>query len=664
MPQPDPSKRPYRPGSETGSTVSVRLPDDITSLAPSSSVASRGGRSRSSSPSRVKAELAAATPRVVYIHESTDPNSVAASLLLATLTKGSEYGPDEEVARKVANASCQCATELRSEGSWLNKVALPLLEGAIAELPLECWSIQTESVDPQYQPRYTARDTYTRKVDLVVGLPVDFWKVDYEQAGLNTPGKCFSHMTHPHTGKRVLGPGVEIKAADGNLDEYANNVDAGGFTMPLVAETLSYANAFRQQFGIETNSTWDEMAANVLVLRENGVTLEFTTMNGSAVVKQADVILDTYPLDYATQDPLNDLDYYANKQSPDGPAMAWAIFSIVANEMSPSGCSAFTYGQYSYKPYVRAPFFQMSEQLIDDAAINGGTHPAFPFLTGHGGANQVALFGYLGLRLLPDDYLHVYPNLPPQIPYLKYRTFYWHGWPIDAWSNYTHTIISRATDAQVLDTADQRFANQTITVRSGTKTNFTMYSLPASGSLVIPNLRTGSRDTITGNLVQCQPVQSVNTFQPGQFPISVVDGASSTKWQPAWAANMSAVTVSFGSEAGSMVSGFYFDWAQAPPVNATVIFHNQTLGDPTMAYYSQSSNYQIVASLHNIALSDPYNPQTTNLDVIAIPSGNTTNVTLAEPVPATKYASLLIVGNHRAGSELDPVWFPDGQADV
>ncbi|KAJ6019886.1 hypothetical protein N7499_002973 [Penicillium canescens] len=447
-------------------------------------------------------------------------------------------------------------------------------------------------------------------------------------------------------------------------DEYANNVDAGGFTMPLVAETLSYANAFRQQFGIETNSTWDEMAANVLVLRENGVTLEFTTMNGSAVVKQADVILDTYPLDYATQDPLNDLDYYANKQSPDGPAMAWAIFSIVANEMSPSGCSAFTYGQYSYKPYVRAPFFQMSEQLIDDAAINGGTHPAFPFLTGHGGANQVALFGYLGLRLLPDDYLHVYPNLPPQIPYLKYRTFYWHGWPIDAWSNYTHTIISRATDAQVLDTADQRFANQTITVRSGTKTNFTMYSLPASGSLVIPNLRTGSRDTITGNLVQCQPVQSVNTFQPGQFPISVVDGASSTKWQPAWAANMSAVTVSFGSEAGSMVSGFYFDWAQAPPVNATVIFHNQTLGDPTMAYYSQSSNYQIVASLHNIALSDPYNPQTTNLDVIAIPSGNTTNVTLAEPVPATKYASLLIVGNHRAGSELDPVWFPDGQADV
>jgi hypothetical protein len=141
MPQPDPSKRPYRISSETASTISVHLPDDITSLAPSSSAASRGGRSRSSSPSRVRAELAAATPRVVYVHESTDPKSVAASQLLATLTQSSEFAPDEDVARKISNASCRCATELRSEGSWLNKVALPLLEGAIAELPLECWSM-------------------------------------------------------------------------------------------------------------------------------------------------------------------------------------------------------------------------------------------------------------------------------------------------------------------------------------------------------------------------------------------------------------------------------------------------------------------------------------------------------------------------------------------
>lgn len=96
-------------------------------------------------------------------------------------------------------------------------------------------------------------------------------------------------------------------------DEYANQVDAGGFTMPLIAETLRRANDFRQQFGIDRNSTWNEKASDVLVLRENGVTLEFTSMNGSAAVKQADVVLNTFPLDYTanytTQNSLNDLDY-------------------------------------------------------------------------------------------------------------------------------------------------------------------------------------------------------------------------------------------------------------------------------------------------------------------------------------------------------------------
>lgn len=96
-------------------------------------------------------------------------------------------------------------------------------------------------------------------------------------------------------------------------DEYANHVDAGGFTMPLISQTLTYANAFRKQFGMKENKTWTEMAENVLVLRENDVTLEYTAMNNSVEVKQADVVLDTFPLDYtrnyAPSAALNDLDY-------------------------------------------------------------------------------------------------------------------------------------------------------------------------------------------------------------------------------------------------------------------------------------------------------------------------------------------------------------------
>ncbi|CAM1508678.1 Fc.00g055260.m01.CDS01 [Cosmosporella sp. VM-42] len=439
-------------------------------------------------------------------------------------------------------------------------------------------------------------------------------------------------------------------------DEYANHVDAGGFTMPLMAETLLHANAFRKQFGLPQNESWTEKAENVLVIRENGVTLEFTTMNGSAVVKQADVILVTFPLSYTTnytaEDSLNDLDYYANKQSPDGPAMTWAFFSIIANEMSPSGCSAYTYAQYSYQPYARAPFYQLSEQLNDDTSTNGGTHPAYPFLTGHGGANQVGLFGYLGLRMLADDILHVEPNLPPQIPYLKYRTFYWRGWPISAWSNYTHTTISRATLTKPLDVADQRFAKKSIIVHSGPQDNAKAYNLPLRGSLVIPNRQIGSKNTFPGNLVQCQPVESSGEIVPGQFPIAAVDGATSTKWQPLFAANVSYLTVTLAEEElGTQVSGFSFNWAQAPPVNATVIFHNKTLRNPAVAFNSnpQGSDYAVISSLTNIKLSDPYLKATTNLDTIAIPIGNMTNVTLSEPVPATRFASLLITGNQALG---------------
>ncbi|KAJ6115254.1 hypothetical protein N7486_001032 [Penicillium sp. IBT 16267x] len=445
-------------------------------------------------------------------------------------------------------------------------------------------------------------------------------------------------------------------------DEYANMVNAGGYTMPLIAKTLTNANAFRQQFGLEENSTWDDMANNVLVIRDNGVTLEFTTMNGSAVVKQADVVLNTYPLDYTskytTQDSLNDLDYYAAKQSPDGPAMTWAIFSIVANDMSPSGCSAYTYAQYAFRPYVRAPFYQMSEQLIDNSTTNGGTHPAFPFLTGHGGSNQVVLFGYLGLRLMPDDILHIDPNLPPQIPYLKYRTFYWRGWPISAWSNFTHTTISRACSAP-LSTADQRFANTSITISAGSASNLTSYQLPLVGSVVIPNRQVGSVNTVAGNLVQCQPVDSLDSYEPGQFPISAVDGAASTKWQPSLAANWSSITVSLGAEKGSMVTGFYFDWAQAPPMNATVIFHDTNIQDVLTSYpSSENIHYTVATTLNGIALSDPYNAQTTNLDIVAIPTGNTTNVTLPSPIPAAQFASLLIKGNQ--GLDAVDVQFNNG----
>ncbi|KKZ64376.1 hypothetical protein EMCG_09633 [[Emmonsia] crescens] len=441
-------------------------------------------------------------------------------------------------------------------------------------------------------------------------------------------------------------------------DEYANHVDGGGFTLPMMATTLLYANSFRQMLGLEQNQTWNEMAENVLVLRDAvaDVTLEYTTMNGSTLVKQADIVLNTFPLrytdEYSPQNALSDLDYYAAKQSPDGPGMTYAIFSIVANEVAPSGCSAYTYAQYSYAPYIRAPFFQFSEQLKDNWLENGGTHPAYPFLTGNGGANQVALFGYLGLRLLPDFVLHLDPNLPPQIPHLSYRTFFWRGWPLKAASNYTHTTIQRAPDTKPLPTADQKFASAPIPVHVGPESNATIYSLPASGFLIIPNRQIGSRTTFPGNMVQCQPVSSPDKYEPGQFPIAAVDGAASTKWQPKSANSTSSLTVSFpDNDISGLIAGFAFDWAQAPPESAAIVLHNSPLSLPAQSSPSaalsvpSSPGSLTITTLPSVTLSNQYDPTTTDLNVIARYIGNTTNVTLAQPVPATRFATLFIWGN-------------------
>lgn len=438
-------------------------------------------------------------------------------------------------------------------------------------------------------------------------------------------------------------------------DEFANGVDNGGFTMPLIADTLTTANMFRSKFGIEPNVTWNEQAENVLIGRnENaGIILEYTGMNGSINVKQADVVLVTYPLsykgmNYTQENSLDDLDYYAAKQSQDGPGMTYAIFAIVASEVSPSGCSAYTYQQYSERPYVRAPWFQFSEQLLDNFEINGGFHPAFPFLTGHGGANQVVLFGYLGLRLIPDGYLHINPTLPPQIPQIRYRTFYWQGWPIEAHSNHTGTTLTRLSSP--LETANASFADSPIPIIIGSDNNATspMLSLPPNGTISIPNRQPADIKTIAGNLAQCQPVWSTDAVVPGQIAISAVDGAASTTWQPASADVEASVTVELpvGGE-GSRVTSFYFDWAQYPPVSYRIEFHNGS-GSGTNPQFYDPTTAIVVASQDPVEVAIPFDAESV-ADVVPY-SSNTTLVTLNEAVPVggadgARYATLYIRGN-------------------
>ncbi|KAH9871651.1 hypothetical protein J1614_005906 [Plenodomus biglobosus] len=443
-------------------------------------------------------------------------------------------------------------------------------------------------------------------------------------------------------------------------DEYANQVNNVGFTTALIQRHFLETNEFNNWFGRKMNPHWADKASKMrLPINENaGIIVEYTGMNGSVEVKQADVVLVDDLLHYPNPYSMANLDYYAAKQSLDGPAMTYSSFAVVANEVSPSGCSSFTYNLYSASPYVRAPWYQYSEQLIDNVEENGGTHPAFPFLTGMGGTNRVAIFGYLGLGLYYDK-LDIDPSLPPQIQYLSYRTFYWQGHGINATSNATHTTLTRLPqDTHTLPSANTTYLTAPIPVTIGTRNgraNSTfIHYLGYTSPLTIPNRRIGEIQTVAGNILQCGTLlPPLQRNQPGQFPLAAIDGAASTKWQPEHANTTSWLSVDLSSSAPAPIRSVMMDWGHQPPAAFAIYFSNSSATTPGLhgggapldfALGDADADAHFRRVVHaNISISAPWDPYTAF--EIRPYVGNQTNITLGDVVWSGRYAHLGIEGN-------------------
>lgn len=104
-----------------------------------------------------------------------------------------------------------------------------------------------------------------------------------------------------------------------------NNVDNGAFTIASAAQLLEIANELRVQQGLPINETWAKQAATIeFPVAASNITLEYQTMNDTVQVKQADVVLLTYPLDfqqkYTEAEKLADLDFVSLSLefAPDG----------------------------------------------------------------------------------------------------------------------------------------------------------------------------------------------------------------------------------------------------------------------------------------------------------------------------------------------------------
>jgi hypothetical protein len=336
---------------------------------------------------------------------------------------------------------------------------------------------------------------------------------------------------------------------------------------------------FQKLHDMEVNETWVDMANNVNLPRAaSGITEEFEAMQDNVTVKQADVSLLVYPLawrkNYTLDDKIRDLAYYSQKQTPDGPAMTYAIAAISENLVSSTGCAAFIYDLQARFSNYRGPWYQMSEQANDDKNANGGIPPAFPFLTGHGGASQIPHFGYLGLDLTHTN-LTIQPSLPHPFKHLQIGEFHFGGATLRASMNSTHTNVTRIQSSTAKGLVDKYYPGPMPLVVGSAygRIHEHFYTLMINQTITVENDMYWEKATTPNNLVQCQTAFSRTEDMPGQYPGAATDGNAGTRWQPL-TRDAARLAVDMSTVPYQQVKQINLDWGRRPPDTAWVGFTN------------------------------------------------------------------------------------------
>jgi hypothetical protein len=362
-----------------------------------------------------------------------------------------------------------------------------------------------------------------------------------------------------------------------------NNVNNGAFTLTAISEVLDKTIRLQREYGIPVNETWVDMANNLNIpLAASGITREYEGMLNNVTVKQADVLLITSHLsskNYSLDTARKDVDYYTQKQTPDGPAMTYDIAAIDENQVAKSGCAAFTFDMQARLPYIRAPWYQFSEQARDDSNENGGVNPALPFLTGHGGAHQATIFGYLGLKRGKED-LTIRPSLPPPFKHMTTPNFYSHGSRFNATMNATHTTITRLPVQDVTGMVDRYpSASMPLIVERRSTTEGiieeTRFMIAMNETVTVENDMYWEQLSTPNNILQCQSTTSNAESALGQYAGAATDGNAGTRWQP-YTLNAANLTVDTSGVPYQQVEKLVFDWGRRPPKIVRVGLTNET----------------------------------------------------------------------------------------
>ena len=360
----------------------------------------------------------------------------------------------------------------------------------------------------------------------------------------------------------------------------------------------------------------------------------------------------THPLGYpaSLQEQRDNLLFYDQRLSSDGPAMSHAIADIVVNRVAKSGCSAFTRQYKSEMPNMRAPWMLMSEQANDDKNSNGGTSPAFPFLTASGGSMQIPLFGYLGFFW--EDWNVVFrPALPHPLQFLQVPDFYARGNRMRATMNSTHTNITRlpAEIPGVFDSFKNRPMPLHIEKRNPTTDTIegTIHNIWVNQTITVENDMYWQELTIPNNILQCQPISTGGKYFHAAPPGAATDGDIGTSWQPP-TQNATSITLNTTTSPFQRLKQIYIDFGTRTPKHARVAFTNKT---------DVASIWEADPIVLNVTTTDLAN------DEVALHPGNTTVFNIPNEVWSGTSAILEIEGCQGCGilvqSEKDPSYWQD-----
>ncbi|HKU17048.1 MAG TPA: hypothetical protein VJQ52_21815 [Steroidobacteraceae bacterium] len=235
----------------------------------------------------------------------------------------------------------------------------------------------------------------------------NYYRVTRDRAWLRERGFPLIRATADFWASRVTrtGPGrYDIRGVMG-ADEFAVRVDNNAFTNGAAIANLEAATKAAKVLGVAPDPGWEEVRRNIPILRfPDGVTREHASYDGE-VIKQADVNLLAFPLGLVS-DPAavrRDLDYYASRISPHGPAMTRSILAILYQRLGMAAEALAMYRQ-GYVPNQHPPF-----GVLTETARSANPY----FATGAGGNLQTMLFGFGGLDITDRGIVQRSSTLPP-----------------------------------------------------------------------------------------------------------------------------------------------------------------------------------------------------------------------------------------------------------